>query len=50
MNPKLVKFAVELQTGEKVEKKEDKKTVAKISTCFLQVCPTSPIPISYKEK
>lgn len=37
MNPKLIKFAVELQTGEKIEEKQDENKISSKSLSELTI-------------
>ncbi len=50
MNPKLVKFSVELQTGEKVESGKDNKTFSNIGKYFFNFYSTSPIVLPVEKE
>lgn len=45
MNPKLIKFAVSLQSGEKVEKKEKENYTKMVGKYFFNIYHTAPSPV-----
>ena len=45
MNPKLVKFAVSLQSGEKVEKKEKEYYIKPVGKYFFNIYHTVPVKV-----
>lgn len=50
MNPKLVKFSVELQTGEKVESKNENRAFSSIGKYFFNFYSTLPIALPVEKE